>query len=133
MKRTLLASAVAALALTAGRADAQYGYFPPVYANPYQQQVSYAPQLPYQGGGYAPQFQPGYGGPASPDVQFVSSLYAQYLGRNPDPKGLNTWVNRLAQFGGDTNRLTQEFIQASQRELNSNNPYYPRGGRGRWR
>ena len=130
MNRILLAAAAAiTLAATGGPAAAQYGYFPPTYANPYQ--AGYGPQVGYPGGGFG-QYQPGYGQPVGgPEVVFVNSLYSQYLGRNPDPRGLRTWVNRLQQFGGDTNRLTQEFIQASQRELNSNNPYYPRAQR--WR
>jgi len=32
---------------------------------------------------------------ADPVVTFVTSLYADCLGRNPDPAGLNDWVNRL--------------------------------------
>lgn len=65
--------------------------------------------------------QPGFG----PDVAFVRSLYLQYLQREPDPRGMRTWLNRLAQFRGDRQRLTFEFMQAAQRELNANNPFFP--------
>ena len=37
---------------------------------------------------------------------------------------MQTWLVRLAQFNGDTNRLTQEFAQAAALERNANNPAF---------
>ncbi|MCZ2340247.1 MAG: DUF4214 domain-containing protein [Bacteroidales bacterium] len=72
------------------------------------------------------------------DVAFVRSLYFQFLQREPDPHGMRTWLNRLAQFRGDRQRLTWEFQQAAQREWNANNlnapaPISPYAPYGSWR
>ena len=77
-----------------------------------------------------PVYQPGYPGyqPGAfgDEPQFIRALYNRFLQREPDPQGLNTWLTRLVQFGGNRQRLAQEFQQAAQLEQNANNPYYPR-------
>jgi hypothetical protein len=117
-----------ALTLTATHANAQIGVFPPIPGQPVPPGFGVGPGVPW---GPFPG-SPVIGGPlGGSDAAFVQSLYWQYLGRYPDPRGFRTWLNRLAQFGGDRHRLTQEFILAAQRELNANNPYSP-WNRGRW-
>jgi hypothetical protein len=74
----------------------------------------------YSVGPYGPG--PGYGVGGGDPVSFIQSLYHHYLHRNPDPQGMRTWLQRLAQFNGDRARVTQEFLQAAKLELNSNNP-----------
>lgn len=77
-----------------------------------------------------PNYQPGYAGYQprgfGDKAQFIRALYNRFLQREPDPQGFQTWLNRLAEFGGNRQRLAQEFQQAADREQNANNPYYPR-------
>lgn len=107
---------------------------PYVAAPVYQTQVvgpaypAVAPAYPGQvvTAGYSPYAAGPVGAGGGAEVTFIQSLYGQYLGRQADPQGMQTWVTRYYQLGGDTNRLTQEFAAAAAREVNANTPYYPR-------
>lgn len=112
MRYHILTAALVAVGFlaTSKTADAQYGYpFPSGggYYQPYAPTPQYAPQpYPYSG----------YGGG---EAEFVRSLYHRYLGREPDPEGMNTWLWKLVEYGGDTNRVIREFIPAARHELNT--------------
>ena len=86
------------------------------YSSPYVYPPSY--------GGYP--YDTGYAG--GYEAEFIRSLYHQYLGREPDPQGIQTWLARLAQYNGDRSRVVNEFLVAAQRERLSNTPGYPYGG-----
>ena len=133
MTRYLLAATLAVGGL-AGSADAQYRYYRnpygplpgPAYGSystpGYGYSTGYSPVSPYNPGGFTPGFNggPAFGG--GPGADYVRSLYIQYLRREPDPGGMQTWLNRLNDFGGDYQRLTAEFAQAAALERNANNP-----------
>lgn len=146
MRYHILTAALVAggfLALS-GPVDAQYVYpYPPGggYYQPYTPAPRYAPPRYYQSYAPAPQYampqyappqypQPdpfsGYGGvgygpqAGGGEAEFVRSLYLRHLGREPDPQGMDTWMRRLADFRGDTSRLTREFLPAARLELDAN-------------
>ena len=112
--------AVGGLAAAGGEAQAQFWPRPAPYTS--------GPTSSGYGwwdGGYPPYATPYSYYPPHPEpnaVQFVRSLYHQYLNREPDPQGMRTWLRRFVQYRGDTDRLTREFLQAAQFELNTNNP-----------
>lgn len=69
-----------------------------------------------------PGYQPGFGD----EAQYIRSLYLRYLNREPEPLGMRSWLNRLAFYQGDRQRLEHEFLRAAQAEVESNTPsYYP--------
>lgn len=82
----------------------------------------YAPVPSY----YSPPAFPQAGFPqvSDPTVDYIRNLYVNTLGREPDPQGMETWLIRYQQLGGDVERLTAEFNAAANLELNANNPAY---------
>lgn len=129
------------IAASAGSADAQVYYRTPVGG--YRTVPQYTPQFVPQ---YAPQFVPqqsfyppqpiapaGYAGVDNQAANYIRSLYVNTLGREPDPQGMQTWLIRLDQLGGDVDRLTREFNASAALELNSNNPAYRYGRPRRFR
>jgi hypothetical protein len=63
----------------------------------------------------------------------VRSLYLTFLGREPDPQGMQFWVGRLAALGGDTAMLTQQFAAEAQIERNSTTTFFTPPVRYRYR
>lgn len=154
MRKYIAITALTAAGLVAagGPADAQYRYGSPPravskYRVPYGYPGgAYTPYSPLAAGGWGQAYTPGvyeyqptysngsvYGGyPAAGQFQpvdpaasgVVRSLYLQYLGREPDPEGLQFWSNRLAALGGDTGLLTLQFAAAAQPERAGYTPGY---------
>lgn len=127
------------LAFTGQSAEAQYRYrasyrYGPVYGSRYAPNYGYTtPSYPAYGYGYAQTYPvaPSYAYPVmgagytnTGGADFVRSLYLHYLQREPEPEGMQAWLIRLSQIGGDVNRLTQEFARAAVTEQNTNNPAY---------
>lgn len=122
MRYHLLTAALVAGGFLAagGPADAQHGrrYYQQYTYQQYTPAPRYAPPRYYQP--YAPPQPDPYSVFGGGDVEFVRSLYVRYLGREPDPQGMDTWLRRLADFRGDTDRLTREFLPAARIELDAN-------------
>ena len=139
--RTIILTAAVFAGITAPAAAQQYaypsngypestpGYYPtvsvptytgPQYAPPTYPTPQYAPQpYPYQVPQYAPAPHPYPSAPppADPKVEFVRSLYQRYLGREPEPAGLQVWLRQLDNIRGDARRLERDFQKAAQTEL----------------
>ncbi len=50
-------------------------------------------------------------------VNFVTNLYRTIFGREPDPGGLDFWVDNLLNQGGTQGSVTQAFRDAQAKEL----------------
>lgn len=121
--RNFLFALPVAVAVFTTPVDAQYPSRYPVRTWPGYTVPRYVPTPAYRTApSYVFPVQPGYG--ISGEADFIRSLYLQYLQREPDPQGLQTWLTRFAVLGGDVQRLTLEFSQAAFIEQNSNNPAY---------
>lgn len=88
------------------------GYTQGMYG--YQPTYNYVPQYD-TGSVYGGYPSTGYAQPVD-NTAVIRSLYLQYLGREPDPEGLQYWSGRLAGAGGNIAQITQDFAAAAQNE-----------------
>ncbi len=102
---------LSAMLVSGSAATAQYPQGYPQYRPRYPSVPSYYPPA------YTPRYDP-------QAEAYIRSLYRQVLSREPEPKGMRTWLRRLQQLGGDYQRMTREFYDAANLELNANNPAY---------
>lgn len=66
------------------------------------------------------EFRATYG--ATTDEEFVTLLYANVLGRSPDPAGLQTWLDRLDGGGFSREQVVEGFAQSREFILSSATP-----------
>lgn len=58
--------------------------------------------------------------PAPSDIDFLTGLYTNLLGRQADPKGFNFWMTQLANGTVTRNTIEQDFLTSSEYQTRLN-------------